>query len=63
MNLHPFATLEALRTCVAREAFITDWVTVTQKRIDLFAEATDDYQWIHVDADRAKRESDRKSVV
>jgi len=57
MNLHPFATLEALRICVGREAFVTDWVTVTQKRIDLFAEATDDYQWIHVDADRAKRES------
>jgi acyl dehydratase len=57
MNLHPFATLEALRTCVGHEAFVTDWVTVTQKRIDLFAEATDDYQWIHVDTDRAKRES------
>ena len=57
MNLHPFATLEALRICVGHEAFVTDWVTVTQKRIDLFAEATDDYQWIHVDADRAKRES------
>ena len=63
MNLHPFATLEDLRACVAREAFLTDWVTVTQKRIDLFAEATDDYQWIHVDADRAKRESPFGSTI
>jgi len=31
----------------------TDWVEVTQDRIDLFADATDDHQWIHVDPDRA----------
>lgn len=32
----------------------TDWLEVTQKRIDLFADATDDHQWIHVDPTRAK---------
>ncbi len=32
----------------------TDWLTVDQKRIDLFAEATGDHQWIHVDTERAK---------
>lgn len=63
MNPHPFATLEALRTSVGREAFVTDWVQVTQKRIDLFAEATGDYQWIHVDVDRAKRESPFGSTI
>ena len=57
MNLHPFATLEALRTCVGHEAFVTDWVTVNQNRIDLFAQATGDFQWIHVDAARAAKES------
>jgi acyl dehydratase len=33
----------------------TDWLEVTQDRIDLFAEATDDHQWIHVDPERATR--------
>ena len=37
--------------------FESDWVTVTQERIDQFAEATEDRQWIHVDAERAARES------
>jgi acyl dehydratase len=32
----------------------TDWLVVTQDRVDLFADATDDHQWIHVDPDRAK---------
>lgn len=59
----PFATLEDLRRRVGSEAFVTDWVTVTQKRIDLFAEATGDFQWIHVDTERAKRESPFGSTV
>jgi acyl dehydratase len=33
---------------------VTDWVTVDQQRIDKFAEATGDFQWIHVDVERAK---------
>jgi acyl dehydratase len=32
----------------------TDWLEVTQDRVNLFADATDDHQWIHVDPDRAK---------
>ncbi|MFG6503891.1 MaoC family dehydratase [Microbacterium sp. P05] len=32
----------------------TDWIEVTQERVDLFADATDDHQWIHVDPERAK---------
>jgi acyl dehydratase len=35
----------------------SEWMTVTQERVDLFAEATDDHQWIHVDPERAQRES------
>ncbi len=35
----------------------SEWVTITQERVNLFAEATDDHQWIHVDPDRARRES------
>jgi acyl dehydratase len=51
------ATLDELRAAVGREAFVTEWVEMTQRRIDLFAEATGDYQWIHVDPERARRES------
>ncbi|MCB0951649.1 MAG: MaoC family dehydratase [Microthrixaceae bacterium] len=35
----------------------TDWTTITQERIGLFADATGDHQWIHVDVERANRES------
>ena len=41
----------------------TDWVPVFQERIDRFAEATDDRQWIHVDVERAKRESIWKQTI
>ena len=39
---------------------MTDWVTVDQQRIDKFAEATGDYQWIHVDVERAKTSRTRR---
>ena len=35
----------------------SEWVTITQERVDLFADATDDHQWIHVDPERAASES------
>ena len=50
-------TLEKLRAQLGQEAVVTEWVTVSQQRIDLFAEATGDFQWIHVDPERAARES------
>lgn len=48
-----FARLEELRDRVGQEVGVSDWVTVDQRRIDLFAESTGDRQWIHVDAERA----------
>ena len=42
---------------VGHELGVSDWVTVTQDRIDQFAACTGDRQWIHVDVDRARRES------
>ena len=42
-----------LRRTVGREVCTTDWLTIDQRRIDLFAEATGDFQWIHVDPARA----------
>jgi len=47
------ADAEAL---VGEEIGVSDWIDVDQSRIDLFAEATDDHQWIHVDTERAGRE-------
>lgn len=49
--------LPSLKALVGTELGVSDWIEITQERIDLFAEATDDRQWIHVDPERAKRES------
>ncbi|MFH8368166.1 MaoC family dehydratase [Streptomyces sp. NPDC018031] len=48
-----FHSLDDLRAAVGRELGPTDWLDVDQRRIDLFAEATGDHQWIHVDPVRA----------
>ena len=42
---------------VGRELGVSDWVVVDQDRIDAFAECTGDRQWIHIDVERARRES------
>ena len=49
--------IEQIRAAVGRHLGYSEWVTVDQERIDRFAEATGDRQWIHVDAERAQRES------
>src|SRR5450755_55526 len=49
-----FATLAELQNLVGQEIAVGDWVEVTQERIQRFAEATGDHQWIHVDPERAK---------
>lgn len=49
--------LEALKLFVGREIATTDWFEVSQERIHQFAEATEDRQWIHLNADRAQKDS------
>jgi acyl dehydratase len=49
--------IEELRKLVGQEVAISDWFTVTQARINAFADVTQDPQWIHTDVERAKRES------
>jgi acyl dehydratase len=49
-----FSTFEEIEAAAGQEIGTTDWVEITQERVDKFAEATDDYQWIHVDQERAK---------
>lgn len=49
-----FETLADLAACVGQEVAVSDWVEVTQERVNRFAEATGDHQWIHVDVERAR---------
>lgn len=49
-------TPAALAEWVGRKLGTSEWIVVDQKTIDLFAEATGDHQWIHVDVERAARE-------
>jgi acyl dehydratase len=48
-----FESLEAFTSAVGSELGTSEWFAITQERIDQFAEATGDRQWIHVDPDRA----------
>jgi len=49
-----FTSTDELSAAVGEELGTSDWLEIDQKRIDLFADATGDHQWIHVDPDRAK---------
>jgi acyl dehydratase len=49
-----FTTLEDLTAAVGEDLGTSDWLTIEQERVDQFAEATGDHQWIHVDVERAK---------
>jgi acyl dehydratase len=57
------ADLSALRERVGEELAVSEWFAVTQERIQQFADATGDYQWIHLDADRAARESPYQTTI
>lgn len=50
-------SIEELRSLTGQEVAVSDWFEVAQDRINLFADATGDHQWIHVDVERAKAES------
>jgi len=52
--MRTFATLAELEHLVGKELGVSDWIEVTQERIQLFADATGDHQWIHLDRERAK---------
>ncbi|MGH9682759.1 MAG: MaoC family dehydratase [Candidatus Acidiferrales bacterium] len=56
-------TPQSLKDFAGREIAVTDWFTITQERIQRFAEATEDRQWIHVDRARAERESPYKTTI
>lgn len=52
--MRTFQSLRELPALVGQEVAVSDWLTITQEQINLFAQATGDHQWIHVDVDKAK---------
>jgi acyl dehydratase len=52
--MRSFETIAELQPLVGQEIGTSEWITVTQERIQLFADATNDHQWIHLDVERAK---------
>ena len=51
-----FACAADVKAYEGREIGVSDWMLIDQDRINRFADATDDHQWIHVDVERARRE-------
>ena len=52
--MRSFETIAEMAELVGQEIGVSEWITVTQERIQLFADATHDHQWIHLDVERAK---------
>jgi acyl dehydratase len=55
--------IEELKSLTGQEVGVSDWLNVTQEMIDRFADVTGDHQWIHVDPERAKRETPFGSTI
>jgi len=56
-------SIEQLKTMIGHEVAASDWLEVTQSRINDFADATEDHQWIHIDVERAKTDSPFHSTI
>ena len=56
MNQRIISSLEEFRGLVGQEVVVGDWFTLSQSRIDAYAEVIEDRQWIHVDVERARKE-------
>ncbi len=57
MQPRTIESIDELRGLVGQEVAVGDWFTVTQEQISAFADVTRDHQWIHVDQERARRDS------
>lgn len=57
MPIREFQSIDEARALLGQEVAVSDWLEVSQERINQFAEATGDHQWIHQDVERAKTES------
>ena len=62
--MHLIKSIEDAKVLEGKEVGLSDWVEIDQQKIDRFAKATGDFQWIHVDTERAKKElSDGKTIA
>jgi acyl dehydratase len=62
--LRVISSIEDAKALEGEEVGLSDWIVIDQNRIDQFAEATNDHQWIHVDTERAARElPDGKTIA
>ncbi len=57
------AGTDELKKLVGQEAGVSEWIEVTQDMINRFADLTHDHQWIHVDAERSRRESPFQATI
>jgi acyl dehydratase len=55
--MREIASLAELKGLIGQEVAVSDWVLISQERVQLFAEATGDHQWIHLDVERCRKES------
>jgi len=62
--LHTIKSIDDAKALEGQEVGVSDWIVIDQDRINRFAEATNDFQWIHVDVDRAGKElPDGKTIA
>ena len=55
--MREIGSLAELKELAGQEVALSAWIDITQERVNLFADATGDHQWIHLDVERCKRES------
>ena len=55
--------LDDLKSSIGQEVAVSDWLLIDQARIQSFADVTEDHQWIHLDAERCRRESPYKAPI
>ncbi len=61
--MREIGTLAELKELVGQEVALSDWIEITQERVNLFADATGDHQWIHVDVERSRSQSPFGSTI
>lgn len=61
--MRSIASIAELKSLVGQEVGMTDWVPIVQERVNLFAQATGDSQWIHTDVERSRKESPYGSTI
>ena len=55
--MREIASIQELKELIGQEVALSDWVDISQERVNMFADATGDHQWIHLDVERCRKES------